>query len=137
MISSRDTPVRSARAGQMPGLRRAQCALPPLNKCEGNLESRRRGLSLVRLPAGRLAAGACPPGSWTRSGRWGRTGTAAPIPAEADHPVIAPTAQIAGNFLAMEVIRLLLSLTVQTGARAADVDGWIGWGIRFWALRGL
>jgi len=50
--------------------------------------------------------------------------------------VIAPTAQIAGNFLAMEVIRLLLSLTVQTGARAADVDGWIGWGIRFWALRG-
>ena len=50
--------------------------------------------------------------------------------------MIAPTAQIAGNFLAMEVIRLLLSLTVQTGARAADVDGWIGWGIRFWALRG-
>src|SRR6201996_6276728 len=78
MISSRDTPLPSARPGQMSGLRRAQCALPPLNKCEGNLESRRRGLSLVRLPAGRLAAGACPPGSWTRRGRGAWTWIAAP-----------------------------------------------------------
>jgi len=50
-----------------------------------------------------------------------------PIPDESDHPVIAPTAQIAGNFMAMEVIQLLLGLTVQTAGRelhryAVDYD---------------
>jgi molybdopterin-synthase adenylyltransferase len=36
---------------------------------------------------------------------------------ENDHPVIAPTAQIAGHFLAMETISLLLGLRVQTAGR--------------------
>ena len=34
-----------------------------------------------------------------------------------DNPVIAPTAQIAGHFLAMETITLLLGMTVQTAGR--------------------
>jgi molybdopterin-synthase adenylyltransferase len=34
-----------------------------------------------------------------------------------DNPVIAPSAQIAGHFLAMETIRLLLGLPVQTAGR--------------------
>ncbi len=34
-----------------------------------------------------------------------------------DNPVIAPTAQIAGHFLAIETIRLLLGMTIQTAGR--------------------
>lgn len=45
----------------------------------------------------------------------------------AQNPVIAPTAQIAGHYLAMETIRLLLGMTVQTAGRelhryAVDYD---------------
>lgn len=35
----------------------------------------------------------------------------------ADNPVIAPTAQIAGHFLAMETVRLLLGMAVPTAGR--------------------
>jgi len=36
---------------------------------------------------------------------------------ETDNPVIAPTAQIAGHFMAMETVRLLLGMTVPTAGR--------------------
>jgi hypothetical protein len=55
MIFSRDTPLPSARPERTPRLRRAQCALPALNKSEENLESRWLGLSTARLPIGRIA----------------------------------------------------------------------------------